>query len=180
MAAFVQLYARAFADVAMKSGLDLTKAMEELKSFDSTYGESRDLREVFGNPAVVFEQKLRLLDALCAKLGVSGTARNFLAVLLEHDRMSAVAEVIAETQLELDRRGGVAEAEVVTARELTSDERRELDAGIGKILGGSKVRTRYRLDSTLLGGALVRVGATVYDGSLKGQFQRLKTQLAAD
>jgi F-type H+-transporting ATPase subunit delta len=180
MAAFVQLYARAFADVAAKTKLDPAKAMEELNSFGAAYNESRDLREVLSNPSVAVEQKLRVLDALSAKLGISGATRNFLAVLIEHDRIGALGEILKETQFELDRRGGVAEAEVVTARELTPAEREELDGGIAKILGGAKVRTRYRLDPTLLGGALVRVGSTVYDGSLKGQFQRLKTQLAAD
>jgi F-type H+-transporting ATPase subunit delta len=180
MAAFVQLYARAFADVAEKTKLDPARAMEELNDFGAAYRESRDLREVFSNPSVVLDQKLRLLDALCVKLGTGGTMRNFLAVLLEHDRMSAIEEVLAETQIELDRRSGVAEAEVVTARELSSKERQELDGGIARIVGSAKVRTRYRLDPSLLGGALVRVGSTVYDGSLKGQFQRLKTQLAAD
>ncbi len=180
MAAFVQLYARAFADVAEKTSLDPAKAMEELNAFGATFAESRDLREVLSNPSVVFEQKLRLLDALCARLGTNGATRNFLAVLLEHNRIGALSEILTETQLELDRRSGMAEAEVVTARELSAAERSELDSGIAKIVGSAKVRTRYRLDPSLLGGALVRVGSTVYDGSLKGQFQRLKTQLAAD
>ena len=66
----------------------------------------------------------------------------------------------------------------ISARELSSDEKRSLEQQIGK-LTGRKVAAQYQQDASLLGGAVVRVGSTIYDGSISGQLQRLKQQIAS-
>jgi F-type H+-transporting ATPase subunit delta len=179
MAAVAQLYARAFADVSTKAGLDPTASLEQLNAFDAAFAESRDLREIFSNPSVAIEQKLKVLDALCGRIGASKQVRNFLAILVDRDRMSELPEILSETRTELDRRNGVVEAEIVTARELSPEVREEFEHSIARMSGHNRVRANYRLDASLLGGALVKVGSTVFDGSVRGQLQRLKEQLAS-
>jgi F-type H+-transporting ATPase subunit delta len=179
MAAVAQLYSRVFADVAGKTGLDAAAALEQLNAFDAAYAESRDLREIFSNPSVATEQKLKVLDALCSRIGTGKEVRNFLAVLVDRDRMSELPEILAETRTELDRRNGVVEAEIVTARELSPEVREGFEQSIARMSGHTRVRANYRLDASLLGGALVKVGSTVFDGSVRGQLQRLKEQLAS-
>jgi F-type H+-transporting ATPase subunit delta len=68
--------------------------------------------------------------------------------------------------------------EIVTARKLTDVERLELVAEIGK-LAGAKIEARFKLDAAILGGTVVRIGSTVYDGSMRGRLDRLKEALTA-
>jgi F-type H+-transporting ATPase subunit delta len=86
------------------------------------------------------------------------------------------SEILNQLERELDERQGLVEAEVSSARQLSDPEKRMLEAEIAK-LTGKKVRARYEQDPSLLGGAVVQVGTTIYDGSVKGQLDRIKEQL---
>ena len=86
-------------------------------------------------------------------------------------------EVAAAYRAELQERMGIRQAEIVTARELSSDERSQLIEGVGK-LAGTKIQADFKLDQSILGGAVVRIGSTVYDGSVRGRLERLKEALA--
>jgi F-type H+-transporting ATPase subunit delta len=70
----------------------------------------------------------------------------------------------------------MAEAEITSARPLNDQDRAELEAQVAKLAGG-RVRATYLQDATLLGGAVVRIGSTVYDGSIRAQLQQLKQKL---
>ncbi len=78
----------------------------------------------------------------------------------------------------MQQRLGIRQAEIVTARELTDQERGTLVDGVGK-LAGSQVQASFTLDQSILGGAVVRIGSTVYDGSVRGRLERLKEALIA-
>ena len=73
---------------------------------------------------------------------------------------------------------GIRQAEIVTARELNPQERAELLAGVGK-LAGSRIEPTFKLDESIIGGAVVRIGSKVYDGSVRGRLERLKEALIA-
>jgi F-type H+-transporting ATPase subunit delta len=182
MAAVAQLYARAFADVASQHGVDLSTALTELEQFGVLFGESHELRELMSNPSVPLEQKLKVLDAICARNKAIKQVRNFLAVLVQHGRMAELPEILAETRIELDRRTGVVEAEIVTAHELSSALRGKFEQSIARMAGqpGGVVRATYKVDPGLLGGATVKMGSTVFDGSVQGQLKRVKEQLSAN
>jgi F-type H+-transporting ATPase subunit delta len=77
---------------------------------------------------------------------------------------------------ELNDRMGIADADVRSARELSDAEKKLLEAEVGK-LTGKRVRARYQHDVSLLGGAVVQVGSTIYDGSVAGQLARIREQL---
>jgi F-type H+-transporting ATPase subunit delta len=179
MAAVAQLYARAFSDVATKDGLDLTKVLAQLQQLADAFATSHELREIMGNPSIPLEQKLKVLDALAARMKLFPQVRNFVAVLLQRDRVGELQEVLAETRVQLDQQGGVIDAEIVTARELTAAQRKQLEQSVARMAGHTEVRATYILDGKLLGGATVRVGSTVFDGSIAGRLQRMKEQLSA-
>jgi F-type H+-transporting ATPase subunit delta len=80
---------------------------------------------------------------------------------------------------ELNARLGIAEAEVVSARELSAAEKKTLIAALAQRTG-KKITANFREDKTLLGGAIVRVGSTVYDGSVREQLERLRERLATE
>jgi F-type H+-transporting ATPase subunit delta len=104
--------------------------------------------------------------------------RNFIAVLIDRHRISALREVIREVELELNKRAGLTEAEVTSARPLSDPAKRALEARMEEFTG-TRVLAHYATDASLLGGAVVKAGSTVYDGSLRRQFQELKEQLSS-
>jgi F-type H+-transporting ATPase subunit delta len=102
--------------------------------------------------------------------------QNFIAVLIDKRRVNFLDEIVAEFAHELNQRLGFAEAEITTTRELSADERSALEADLAKVTG-KKIRARYDQDKSILGGAIARVGSTVYDGSVKGQLEKIREQL---
>lgn len=178
MAAFVSHYARAFADVVTEAKLDAAAVDRQLNDFLATWDSSKDLREVFENPAIPAAEKITILDKMNAKLGMEKQVRNLIAVLIHNDRIAQVHEVVNAYRAEMDARQGIREAEIVTARELNEQERAALLAGVGK-LAGAKIQAKFKLDKSILGGTIVRIGSTVYDGSVKGRLERLREELVA-
>jgi F-type H+-transporting ATPase subunit delta len=149
-----------------------------LRAIASLLAESSELRRVWQNPAVPAEQKRRVLDVIVERDGISKQVRNLVAVLIDHRRVHFLEPIIGQVEKELDARLGFAEAQITSARELGAAEKREFEAQVGK-LTGKKVRARYGLDASLLGGAVVRLGSTIYDGSVKGQLDRLKEAISS-
>jgi len=176
MAVFAPRYAHAFASVVASAGLDPATALQQLNDFAATVAGSRELRELLMDPSFPQEQKLKVLDAVCAKMGVYREVRNFFAVIVDHHRLDGLKEILAEYAIVADEGMNTAEAEIVSARELNEQDRLELEAQVAKLVG-SKVRVAYRQDASLLGGVTVRIGSTVYDGSIKGQLSKLKQSL---
>jgi F-type H+-transporting ATPase subunit delta len=178
MAAFVSRYAGAFLDVVTSAKLDTAEIDRQWTDFLVTWDGSVELQTFFANPAVAAKQKVGILDKLNAKLGLQKELRNLLAVLIDNGRIGQVREVAAAYRAELQKRMGIQQAEIVTARELSTEERNALVAGAGK-LAGSRVEASFTLDKSILGGAVVRIGSTVYDGSVRGRLERLREELAA-
>jgi F-type H+-transporting ATPase subunit delta len=178
MAAVSSRYARALADTIADAKLDAAKAVEQLGSLVAAFQESRELREVWESPAIPVEQKRNLLDALTVRLGVTDRPiRNFIAVLFDQDRVSLLPEIARQLQTELNSRSGRIDAEIVSARELAPEQRSALLAEISR-LTGKDVIPHYATDEKLLGGVKVRVGSAIYDGSVRGQLQRIRQQLS--
>jgi F-type H+-transporting ATPase subunit delta len=178
MASVVNTYARAFADVVMDKKLDPAKTLAEAQQISALVRESGELREVWVAPSIPAEQKRAVLDAIVKRAGISQMVRNFIAVLIDKGRVHFLQEIVAEFAHELNLRLGFAEAEITTTRELGADERSALEADLAKVTG-KRIRARYDQDKSILGGAIARVGSTVYDGSVKGQLEKIREQLVA-
>ena len=178
MPAFVSRYAAAFADVVTSARLDNVAIDRQLSDFLATWNGSIELRTFFVNPAVPNVQKVAFLDKLNARLGLQKELRNLIAVLIDNDRIAHVAEVAAAYRRLLQEQLGIRPAEIVTARELAPDERERLVAEVAK-LAGAKIDASFKLDTTILGGTIVRIGSTVYDGSVRGRLERLRETLIA-
>jgi F-type H+-transporting ATPase subunit delta len=178
MPAFVARYAEAFADVVTDAKLDTGAIDSQFSDFLATWEGSVELRTFFVNPAVPAPQKIAILDKLNAKLGMQKELRNLLAVLTQNDRIGNVADVAAAYRSILQRRMGIRPAEIATARELSAEERDTLVAELTKV-AGAKIEASFKLDASILGGAVVRIGSTVYDGSVRGRLERLKEALTS-
>jgi len=178
MASVVGTYARAFADVVIGSKADPARMLEELHSMQALLAESDQLRRVMENPSIPGQQKRAVLDAVIAKTGGSRPVRNFIAVITDHRRLPLFGEIVKQVEREMNDRLGFAEADVTSARVLGDSEKQILEGEIAK-LTGKRVRARYRQDASLLGGAVVQVGSTIYDGSVSGQLERIREQLVS-
>jgi F-type H+-transporting ATPase subunit delta len=179
MAAVSIRYARAFADSIFDRKVDAGQAVAQLNEVVTLLQQSLPLREVWENAAVPAEQKRAVLDKIVARAGMQPLLRNFIAVIIDHRRVAQLSEIAAAFEAEVNQRLGLAEAEVTSARELSQTERSALEAKVASVTGKS-IRASYRVDAAVLGGAVIRVGSTVFDGSVKGQLQKIKEQLVAE
>ena len=178
MASVASTYARAFADVVFSAHLDAARAIGGLRQIAALVNESQELRRVWENPAVPADQTRTLLDAIVQRDAIERPVRNLVAVLIDHRRLPFLSRIIEQLEKELDARMGFAEAQISSARELGDAEKRALETQIEKTTG-KKVRASYGLDPSLLGGALVRIGSTIYDGSVKGQLEKIKEAISS-
>jgi F-type H+-transporting ATPase subunit delta len=177
MATVTNTYARAFADVVMSKHLDPARTLAEAQQMAAMFRDSKALREVWEAPSVSGEQKRAVLDAIVKRAGVSRPVRNLVAVLIDKRRTKFLGEIVEHFAQELNLRMGFAEAEITSARELNAGERGDLERDLARVTGKG-IRAKYVEDRVLLGGAIARVGSTVYDGSVKGQLERIRAELA--
>jgi F-type H+-transporting ATPase subunit delta len=166
------------ADIALAQGA-AEPAAKQLREFGAAYAESTELRTFLASPAVSMEAKHAVIEKIVARLGASKIIRNFLFVLADHRRTQLIPEVIAAFHQVIRQRQGVAEAEVSSAIELRTAQKKEMSATLAR-LTGKKIEAKYALDPALLGGAVVRIGDTIYDGSLRSRLNEMRARLAAE
>ena len=171
-------YANAMADIALAQGA-AEPAAKQLQEFGGAYAQSAELRTFLASPAVSVEAKHAVIEKIAARLCASKIIRNFLFVLADHRRTNLIPEVIAAFQEVIRQRQGVAEAEVSSAIELSAAQKKDMAATLAR-LTGKKIEVKYALDPALLGGAVVRIGDTIYDGSLRSRLNEMRTRLAAE
>jgi F-type H+-transporting ATPase subunit delta len=176
MSAFAARYARALADVVLSAKLSPAEVWRQLNDFAATFAGSKDLREALLNPSLSTAKRVAILDAVNQRVGVGPQVRNFLAVLISHERLPALHEILEEYRVEMNRRLSISDADVVTARPLGDQERAKLEEQVAE-LAGTRVNATFRQDKSLIGGAIVRIGSTVYDGSVRGRLEVLKKRL---
>ena len=175
MSALAERYAAALADVAVAR-----KAVAEigagLTSFAEMFRDSAELRNCLETPAVSAQKKQAVVAELVRQAAIHAEVKNFLFVLVDHGRMNLLGEIQEAFRAEVNSRMGIVEAEVVSARELSREEKSQLKKALEQVTG-KKVEAHYRMDAGLIGGTKVRMGSTIYDGSVREQLNRLRARL---
>jgi len=171
-------YANALADIAMAQGA-ADPAMQQLLGFGALYVESVELRNFLASPAVNAAAKHRVIEKLLARVGGSKIVRNFLFVVVDHQHTHVLPEMIAAFQDVIRERQGIMEAQISSAVELNAAQKAKMASTLER-LTGKRVEARFSLEPGLLGGAVVRVGDTVYDGSLRSRLNKLRARLASE
>ncbi len=171
-------YANALADVALEQGA-AEAVLKQLNDFGATFEGSMELRNFFSSPAVTREDKHVVIGKIITRMGASKILRNFLFVIADRQRMHALPEIVAAFQEVIRQREGIAEAEISSAAELGAAQKREFQKTLER-LTGKQVEPKYSLDPALLGGAVVRIGDTIYDGSLRNRLNGLRARLTAE
>lgn len=134
---------------------------------------------LFGNPRVSAEQLIELIAGVATETGVAigPDGRNFLGVLAHGHRLALLPEIAAQYEARRAEVENTIDVEVTTALALTPEQRGALEKALGKRFGRS-VRLAERIDAALVGGAIVRAGDMVIDGSLQGRLARLEQQIS--
>lgn len=172
-------YARALFDVARKEG-DVQQAGQELTSFTEFVSRHDALGKIFSNPAIPAAKKKAVIEQLTARAGsMSPVVRKLLVLLAERDRLVLLPDITAAYQNRLMEHAKVVRAEIVTAIGLPADRVAALQQGLAQATG-RQVQLESRVDPSIIGGAIARVGSTVYDGSVTRQLQRMKDALTSE
>ncbi len=171
-------YANALADIALAQGAALPVA-QQLGDFTAAYAGSPELRNFLKSPAVTKEEKRSVAAKISARLGASKILRNFLFVIIDHQRMHQLPEILETFQNVLRERQGIANAEIFSAVALNDAQKTEMKQTLERVTG-KKIEAKFSLDLNLLGGTLVRVGDTIYDGSLRNRLNGLRERLLAE
>ena len=178
MKALAERHAGALVDVASENK-QAEQAKQELAAFAAIVRESAELRAFLANPTIARAGKHAAIEQLVERMGASRTLRNYLFVIVDQRRAGMLIEIEQAFSALLDARRGITQATVTSAADLTAEERVELDAALAK-LTHRKVQARFTTNAALIGGAVVRIGSTIYDGSVRAQLDRLRARMISE
>jgi F-type H+-transporting ATPase subunit delta len=171
-------YARALFDVARKEG-DIEQAGRDLAAFAQLVAGHDLLPRVLSNPAIPASRKRAVIEELLARAGsLTPVVGKLLTLLADRDRLVLLPDIAAAYQDRLMEHANVVRAEVVTAVDLTGDRMAALQQGLAQATG-RQVQLESRVDPSIIGGAIARIGSTVYDGSVTRQLEKMKEALTA-
>lgn len=172
-------YAHALVDIVMAPGSALkpVDAVAQLNAVVALIDESQELRTALMTPAIPTSRKRAVMGQLMERTGASPLVRNFVYVIIDHRRIAAIGEIREALELQLDERLGFVRAQISSAAPLTPALSSGLEARLAS-LTGKKMRLRFAVDPSLIGGVVARIGSTVYDGSVRGELQELGRKLA--
>jgi F-type H+-transporting ATPase subunit delta len=178
LSAVAERYAAALADVAVERKNSET-VKRNLAAFVEAFSSMADLRNALESPALNAEVKRKVIAEVAGKMGLDVAVRNFIYLVVDHRRTEVLPKIEQAFLSELNERLGIVDAEVTSAHELNDDEKRQLSTVLEQRTG-KKVEARFQIDGALLGGAVVRLGSTIYDGSVRDQLKRLREQLETE
>ena len=168
-------YANALFDLATEDK-SVAKTGEALASFQGLVDESDDLKRLMSSPVFKTEDQMAAIDALAAKAKISGVALNFLKLMSKNRRLGAVSGAIAGFQALVAKSRGEVTAEVTSAEPLSAKQLTELKAALKASIGSDVVLTT-KIDASILGGLIVKVGSRMLDNSLQTKLQNLKVAM---
>ena len=169
-------YARALIDVAVERDIE-DRIEQEVEAFQVLLADHELLRGTLETPALPFQPKRRIVEELASRLGLSETARNFVLVLLRNGRIAEFDQAVAALQEVLDERREIVRGEVTSAQPLGDSTRTRLLEAVQEMTGrGAKLN--FQQDEALIGGIKLKIGSTVFDGSIQTALETLKKELA--
>jgi F-type H+-transporting ATPase subunit delta len=171
-------YARALFDVAAKEG-DVQQAGRDLGGFAALVAGNEMLARTLTNPAIPVQNKRAVVEQLLQRAGsVSPIVAKLLLMLAERDRLSLLPDLVSAYETRLMENARVVRAQLTTAMELPADRLAALQQGLASATGRD-VQLETRVDPSIIGGAVARIGSTVYDGSVITQLHKVKERLTA-
>jgi F-type H+-transporting ATPase subunit delta len=169
-------YARALFDVALAERSDLEQVGRDLAAFTALVSGNDQLQRVLANPAIPASRKRAVVEQLLTRLSLPPVAAKLLILLADRDRLVLLPDVAEAYASRLLDHQQVVRAQVTTAAALPPDRVAALQQGLAAVTG-RRVLLDVRVDPSIVGGAVARVGSTVYDGSVTTQLEKIRQRL---
>ena len=169
-------YASALADVVIERREE-REVQKEIDLWASMIADNPQLKEVFANPTVNYDQKKLVLQELLARTQVRETTASFLRVLLGNQRLAELPEIAERFGHVLDERSGIVAAEITTAKPISDELKKAVLDALASATGRT-VRLTFATDEAIIGGLVARIGSTIFDGSVDSNLERLAADLA--
>jgi F-type H+-transporting ATPase subunit delta len=170
-------YARALLDVTVKEKADVDQIERELASVVDLFAKYPALERVFLNPVVPVPRKRAAMDVLTARAGMLPILAKLLALLAERDRLVLVPGLLAAYRDRLLDHRNVVRAEVTTTTPLSPERAKSIEASLARLTGRT-VALSTKVDPTIIGGVVTRIGSTVYDATVAHHLERMREKLA--
>jgi len=168
-------YATALLELGSESG-QLDGFVDDIGKAAGAYEASAELRAMLDDPLIQLAAKKAVLTEIAEKLGLSAMPKNALSLLLDRRRIRALPAIAARLREMADAKRGILRAEVSTAMPLPEEYFEQLQKQLERITG-RRVALDRKLDPALVAGVVVRVGDTMYDGSLVARIRQMKEQM---
>lgn len=167
-------YARAAFDYA--SSNSVIDKWADMLSFSAAVAEDATMKAALDQPSLNWQQSADLFNEVCADQ-LDDQAKNFIKLLAENDRISLLPDIAVLYHHYQAEAQGTVDAELVSALEVSEQQIEAISASLSKRLG-KKVSLTTRIDESLIGGAVIRAGDMVIDGSVRGRLEKLSNSLA--
>ena len=171
-------YARAFFDIAVEEG-KIEDYGRELAAFASLILQNKALQEFLANPIFELKSKKNVIEELLGRTQISGRTANFLRLLVDKQRINFLGEVENAYREFMDKSLKKVRVSVKTPYPLTSELEGALKQRVAEMTG-KEVEMTVEDDASLIGGLIVRVGDTMYDGSIKTQLGNMRKLLGEE
>jgi F-type H+-transporting ATPase subunit delta len=148
-----------------------------LKTFDGLIAESADLTRLVRSPVFSAAEQIKALDVILSKVGISGIAANFIKLVAAKRRLFAIRDMIADYQKLYDSERGVIHAEVTVAAPLADAYVTALQEALKEATRGKDVDAKVKIDPSIIGGLIVKLGSRMVDGSLKTKLNAIRTRM---
>ncbi len=173
--AVARRYARAFAELYSDPAI-LEQMMAELSEFATIFEENKELRTIMLNPAISQQDKSAVMAGVLECLKVAEQTTKLIELLVERNRIGIIRFVSSEFNDIAFVVLGRVSVEVTTAVELTDSDMKELSNKLTKLVGKEAVITA-KIDPSLIGGVVARIGSVLYDGSILNHLRTLRVAL---
>lgn len=170
-------YARALFDVVSKSG-DVDAALAEIQALGAAISGHADLRRVLTSAGVPLGAKQNVMRDLLALQPVSKVVARLVTLIVENDDIDEIEEIVAAFEQRVLDLHQVVRAEITSAVPLSDDKLRAIEASLADA-SGARVVITPRVDPSILGGVVAKVGSRVYDGSIARHLARIRARLVS-
>lgn len=167
-------YAQALNEQAAQAGV-LDQVDADIELISTALADSRELRSFFGSPIISRVKKGEVVKALFEER-IQKVTMTFMGLLVDKRREGVFPTIVSSYRDLRDAQLGMTAVSVRTAYELTGDDRAVLETEL-RALTGKQVRLETKVDASIMGGMVIRVGDTVYDGSITNQLATLRERL---
>jgi F-type H+-transporting ATPase subunit delta len=169
-------YAQALFDLAQERGAT-DQVAADLSAFSALVAESPDLQRFIKSPVFTAEEQVRALTAVLSRTEIAGIAGNFLKLVAAKRRLFAIADMIRDFNKLNDFAKGLARAEVTVAQPLKDSHVAALKTALAELTGGQSVEMTFKVDPSIIGGLIVKLGSRMVDGSLKTKLNSIRTRM---